>query len=128
MMVISCLRLLDEIQMLELFSENGRAVAAEPVVQQRGIHPAEIGVIAQVAGIEVFQTRMRPDQTALDRRARDKQTRAGAVVRPLAAVLLHATAKLGKRHQHDALILALLLQRLEERTNGVAEFLHQLAM
>ena len=44
---------LDEIDVLELAAEDAVAVAAEPIVQQRGVDAAEIGVVLQVAGVEV---------------------------------------------------------------------------
>ena len=40
--------------MLELVAEDELAVAAEPVVEQRGVEAAEVGVIAEVAVVVVL--------------------------------------------------------------------------
>ena len=56
----------------------------------------------QVAIVEVGETRVLADRTALDARADDKHATARAMVCPLAAVLLDAATKLGKGHQQHA--------------------------
>src|SRR5262245_50428185 len=89
---------LDQVEMLERAVEDHLAVAAQPLVEQGGVDAAEVGVIAQVARVEIGQARVLANQPALDRRPGDEQTRAGAVIGPLAAILVDTTAKLRERH------------------------------
>ena len=57
--------------------EHGLAVAAEPVVEQGRIDPAEVGVELQVVVVEVGQAGVLADDAALDRRPGHEQARAG---------------------------------------------------
>src|SRR5262245_11860933 len=96
---------LDERERLERAAEDGGTVAPEPVVEQCGVDPSEVGVVAEVAGVEAVgsEARVLADDAPLDPRTRHEQARRGAVVGPPAAVLLDPAAELGEGHQHDPL-------------------------
>src|SRR5262249_18273130 len=96
-----------------------------PLVQQRGVDATEIRVPAQVAGIELRQTRMLPNQAALDRRPGDEETRARSVIGALAAVLVNTTAELRECHRHDALVVPTLLQGLEHERDRVGHLANE---
>src|SRR5438552_13911788 len=59
------LRLLQKLHMLERPTEHGAAVAAKPLIEQGGVHAAEIGVMLQISRIKILQARMPADRTAL---------------------------------------------------------------
>src|SRR5260370_4580261 len=104
-----CLFRLEETQVLELAVEDGVAVHAEPVVQERGVHLAEVGVVFQVAGVEVLQAGVVADDAARQRRAGDEQARPGPAAGALAGVLLGAAAEFRQRpHPHALGVLGLL--------------------
>ena len=62
---------------------------SEPVGQEAGIDPAEVGVELQVAVVEVVQTRMFAHQARLGDRSDEEDRRRRAVVRPVRGVLLY---------------------------------------
>lgn len=53
-------------------AENGRAITAQPAVEQGRVDAPEVGVEAQVV-VEVGQTRMLADDSPLDRRSGHEQ-------------------------------------------------------
>src|SRR5205085_11517396 len=71
-------------QVRELAAQHRLAVTAEPGVEQRGINLAEVGVVLQVARVEVLQAGMLAHRPTLERRTRHEQAGAGPVVGPLA--------------------------------------------
>src|SRR6266852_2836750 len=71
---------LDHVQVFKLRAEDGLAVAAEPLVEQGRIQAAEVGVVLQVAVVEVLQAGVVADEAALHARTGDEEARAGAVV------------------------------------------------
>src|SRR5215469_9402244 len=70
-------RLLERLDVRELAAQHRGAVAAEPVVEQGGVDAAEVGVVLQVAGVEVLQAGVGADDAALDRRPGHEQAGAG---------------------------------------------------
>src|SRR6516164_4928017 len=79
---------LQEVEMLELVAQDDAAVAQEPLVEQRRVELAEVGVVLQVAVVKVFQARVGADQAALDGGPGNEQAGARAVIGALAAVLM----------------------------------------
>src|SRR5262245_24565803 len=69
---------------------------------------------------------MLADRSTTNARADDEQARAGAVVGPAAAVLLHPPAEFGEGHQQDAAGVASLLELFEERGHRTGDLLQQL--
>src|SRR3954447_16116680 len=104
--------------------------AAEPAVEQGGVDPAEVGVMLQVAGVELVggQARVLADDASTHGRTRQEEAGGGAMVGPLAAVLLHAAAEFREGHQHHTPGMTRALQLGEEAGDRVGDLLEQLLM
>ena len=106
------------------------AGAAEPAVEESGVDPAEVGVVLQVAGVELVggQAGVRADDAPLDGRAGHEEAGGCAVVGPFAAVLLDAAAEFREGHEHHAAGVPRALELGEEASDGVGDLLEQLLM
>src|SRR5438046_1490262 len=96
----------EQFHVVELAVQHAAAVAAEPLVEERGVDAAEIEVELEVAVVEVAEARVVADRAGFHRGAGDEQTRGCPVVGTLAAVLLHAAAELGEGQQEYPLLVA----------------------
>ena len=95
--------------------------AAEPVGQEGGVDPAEVGVVLQVAVVEVVEARVVADEAGLGDRSDDEQRRGGAVVGPVRGVLRDPAAELAEGQQRDAVGLAGGGQVVVERGDRIGE-------
>src|SRR5262249_40544091 len=117
---------LQEVEVLVLVAEHRLAVHAQPAVEDSGVDAAEVGVVLQIAGVQVAQAGVLADRTALDARAGHEQARAGAVVGAGAAVLVDAPAELGVGHPAQPLVVAARRQVLEQEGDAVGDVLQEL--
>ena len=103
----------------ELPAQDLAAGDAEPVIEQSGVHLAEIGVVPQVAVLEIGEARMGTDKSGLDATADKKHRGAGAMIGATAAILMGAATKFGKGHNHQSIAMPALREIAIKGRNGV---------
>src|SRR5262245_19877677 len=119
---------LQDINWLELAAEDILAADAKPLIEDGGVHLAEVGVMHQVVTRYLPQVRMRPDQPRLDLAANQEHRRCRAVVGAATAVLLGPPAELGERHHEQPVLVAACRQVLEECRHRCRELLQQVSV
>src|SRR5258708_35234917 len=87
-------------------AEDLAAGDTKPAVEQRGIDLAEIGVMAQIAAIEIGEAGMFADDAGTDAAADEQNGRSRTVVGAAAAVFRGAPAEFGEGHDQNAIAMA----------------------
>ena len=103
-------------------------VAAEPLLDRRGVDAPEVRRHLHVAVVEIGEARMLAVEAALDALADDEHRRRGAVIGAEAAVLFDAASELGEDHDGDFVRPADALEVLDESAHGVGGVHQQPAM
>ena len=111
----------EQVNCWEWFSQNAFGGASEPLAQHAGVDGAEVGRVDQVAIAELVEPRVRSDQSGLDLRAEDEETRGRPVVGSLACVLIDSPAELAKDEHGDAVGKAALGKVCLKRTERFGE-------
>ncbi len=115
-------------QCRELLAEDWFAGCLHPVLQDGGIDAAEIGVVFQIALIEVCQRWMAAKQAGGDLGTHQEHRGGGAVVGSAAGVLLHSAAKLAERHHQHPILIVLPFDVGPERIQPLRKLSHELIM
>src|SRR5579871_2026931 len=99
--------------------QHGLAVAAKPVVEERGVDAAKIRMEPQIAGIKIREARVLADDATVHRRPGHEETGSRAMVGAAAGVFVDAPAKFREGHQPYPAVVARRLQSGKKATDGV---------
>ena len=114
--------------MREAAVQDGRRGGLEPLVQQRGVDAAEVGVHPQVTVVGVGEAGVLAVDAALDRAADQKHDAGRAVVSARRAVLFDAPTELGKGHGDDIIGPALGFEIGVKGTQAVGKVSEQIGV
>src|SRR5205823_5940160 len=98
---------------------------SKPLVENRRVYLAEIDAVFQIAILKLLETRMFTNGTGLHFTAYQEHRRAGAVIRPLRAVLFRPPAKFRKRHDAKSILVSASREVLVERGDCSRNFSEQ---
>jgi hypothetical protein len=101
-------------QVLESLSEDRLGGKSEPLIEERGVDPAEVDRPFQIAVDQLAESGRLADKTGLDLRPRDEHGTGGPVVGTKRTIFSGPPTELAEREQHDAIGLVRGRQVIQE--------------
>ncbi len=104
---------------IESSAQDGFGIALQPPFKHGGVNLSEIGVVLEVAVLQIVETWVLPDQTRLHASSREEHRAGGAVVRAFAGIFGHAPTELTEAQAQDAVAVPVSHHIVQKRADAV---------